>query len=173
VNFRFFAKGKLSLNRELPVRKISLWVDGDACPAAVKQIIFRTAKRLQIPTTLVANQSIAVPKSEFIECLLVPHGADVADKKIVELMHHGDVVVTADIPLASAVVKKGGIAIGPRGERFDDSSVHGRLASRNLMDQLRGAGMETSGPKPLSQKDVQAFANELDRTLTRCLRERS
>ena len=149
---------------------IKIWVDGDACPAKVKEMVFRTAKRREIQTTLVANQSIRVPKSEFIDSILVPHGADVADKKIVELMRPGDVVITGDIPLAADVVKKGGIAIGTRGELFDDSSVQARLATRNLMDQLRSAGVETSGPKPQSQKDVQAFANQLDRTLTRLSR---
>ncbi len=152
--------------------QLRIWVDGDACPGAVKEIVFRTAKRREIRTTLIANQSIRVPKSEFIDAILVAHGADIADKKIIELMHQGDVVITGDIPLAASVVGKGGIAIGTRGELFDDSSVQSRLATRNLMDQLRGAGIETSGPKPQSQKDVQAFANQLDRTLTR-LKNRS
>jgi uncharacterized protein YaiI (UPF0178 family) len=157
------------LNQNKPIVKptIKILVDGDACPAKVKEMVFRTAKRREIQTTLVANQSIRVPKSEYIDAILVPHGADVADKKIIELMRKGDVVITGDIPLAADVVKKGGIAIGTRGELFDESSVQGRLATRNLMDQLRSAGVETSGPKPQSQKDVQAFANTLDRMLTR------
>ena len=150
--------------------KLRIWVDGDACPAAIKAIVFRTAKRREIRTTLIANQSIRVPTSEFIDAILVPHGADVADKKIVELMRPGDVVITGDIPLAADVVKKGGIAIGTRGELFDDSSVQSRLATRNLMDQLRGAGIETSGPKPQSQKNVQTFANQLDKMLTKLTR---
>lgn len=132
--------------------------------------MFRTAKRRKIQTTLIANQSIRVPKSEFIDAVLVPHGADIADKKIIELMRAGDVVITGDIPLAAAVVEQGGIAIGTRGELFDDSSIQSRLATRNLMDQLRGAGVETSGPKPQSQKDVQTFANQLDRMLTKLTR---
>ncbi len=132
--------------------------------------MFRTAKRRKIQTTLIANQSIRVPKSEFIDAVLVPHGADIADKKIIELMLAGDVVITGDIPLAAAVVEQGGIAIGTRGELFDDSSIQSRLATRNLMDQLRGAGVETSGPKPQSQKDVQTFANQLDRMLTKLTR---
>ena len=152
---------------------LRIWVDGDACPAAIKEIVFRTAKRREILTTLVANQSIRVPKSEFIDAILVPSGADVADKKIVEMMRTGDVVITGDIPLAADVVEKGGIAIGTRGELFDDSSVQGRLATRNLMDQLRGAGVETSGPKPQSQKNVQAFANQLDRMLTKLSRKKN
>lgn len=157
-----------SENNQKP--SLKMWVDGDACPAAIKDIVFRTAKRLEIQTTLIANQSIRVPKSEFIDAILVPHGADIADKKIIELMRAGDVVITGDIPLAADVVKKGGIAIGTRGELFDDSSVKSRLATRNLMDQLRGAGIETSGPKPQSQKNVQTFANQLDKMLTRLSR---
>ena len=160
----------MSENKINAKRSLKIWVDGDACPGKVKDMVFRTAKRREIHTTLVANQSIRVPSSEFIDSILVPHGADVADKKIVELMRPGDVVITGDIPLAADVVKKGGIAIGTRGELFDESSVQGRLATRNLMDQLRSAGMETSGPKPQSQKDVQAFANQLDRMLTKLSR---
>ena len=163
------------MNQNKPIAKptIKIWVDGDACPAKVKEMVFRTAKRREIQTTLVANQSIRVPKSEFIDAILVPHGADVADKKIIELMRKGDVVITGDIPLAADVVKKGGIAIWTRGELFDDSSVQSRLATRNLMDQLRSAGVETSGPRPQSQKDVQAFANTLDRMLTRLSNKKS
>ena len=102
--------------------------------------------------------------------MTVPDGADVADNAIVEKMSPGDVVITGDIPLASRVVEQGGIAIGIRGELYDDKSVHGRLASRNLMEQLRSSGLETAGPKPFDQKDAQAFANQLDRTLTRLLK---
>lgn len=151
---------------------IQIWVDADACPGAIKDILYRTSKRLQIKLTLIANQSMQIPKSEWVSIITVPHGADVADHKIVEMMRSGDVVITGDIPLAARVVEKGGIAIGTRGELYDESSVHGRLASRNLMEQLRSAGMETSGPKPQSQKDVQAFSNQLDRMLTKLMRKR-
>ena len=150
--------------------RLTIWVDGDACPAAIKELLFRTAKRLQVKMVLVANQSMRTPKSEFVSLLMVPHGADVADNKIVELVQPSDVVITGDIPLASRVVEKSAIAIGTRGELYDDDSVHERLASRDLMEQFRSAGVETSGPRPLSQKDVQAFANLLDRTLTKLLR---
>lgn len=160
----------MSQSESVAKPSIRIWVDGDACPAAVKEIVFRTAKRREINTTLIANQQIRIPKSEFIESILVPHGADIADKKIVEMMRAGDVVITGDIPLAGHVVAKGGLAIGTRGELFDDSSIQARLATRNLVDQLRGAGVETSGPKPQNQKDVQAFANQLDRILTRLCR---
>ena len=149
---------------------LQILVDADACPVAIKEVLFRTADRLKIKTTLVANQTIGIPKSEFISRVTVIDGADVADNHIIELMSPGDLVVTGDIPLAARVVAGGGIAIGPRGERYDDATVHARLASRNLMEQLRAAGMETSGPKPLNQKDVQSFANLLDRLLTKLLK---
>lgn len=148
---------------------MKIWIDADACPVAIREILFRTAERLRIETTLVANQSIAIAKSAFIRRVTVRDGADIADDRIVELMQRGDLVITSDIPLASRVVEKEGVAISPRGELFDDKSVHERLAARNLMEQFRSAGFETSGPKPLSQKDVQTFANQLDRSLTRLL----
>lgn len=153
-----------------PKNEFRIWVDADACPGALKDILFRTAKRLEISLTLVANAGMHCPKSKWIRLELVPHGADAADHWIVETMSPGDLVITGDIPLAARVVEKEGIAIGTRGEVFDDASVHDRLATRNLMEQFRSAGVETSGPKPLSQKDVQAFANSLDRWLVRRLR---
>ena len=154
------------------MRSLQIWVDADACPVAIKEVLFRTANRLKIQTTLVANQSIGIPKSEFIARITVHDGADIADNRIVELMQAGDVVVTGDIPLAARVVEKDGIAIGTRGELYDDASIHSRLASRNLMEQLRAAGMETSGPKPFNQKDVQSFSNQLDRLLTKLLKKK-
>lgn len=147
-----------------------IWVDADACPGAIKEILFRTAKRLEIPLTLVANGGMQYPKNKFIRLQIVAHGADVADHWIVENMAAGDLVITGDIPLASRIVEKEGIAIGTRGEIFDDASVHDRLATRNLMEQFRSAGVETGGPRPLAQKDVQTFANSLDRWLARRLR---
>ncbi len=156
-----------------PTHAFKIWVDADACPAAIKEIVFRAARRLQIETTLVANQSIGIPPSEFIRRITVRDGADVADDRIIELMQAGDVVITGDIPLAARVVEKQGLALGTRGELFDDNSVHDRLAARNLMEQFRSAGLDTSGPNPLSQKDVQTFANQLDRALTRRLKESS
>mgnify|MGYP001822264763 CR=1 FL=1 len=152
-----------------PPDSLKLWVDADACPMAIKTILFRVADRLQIETTLVANQSMAIPHSEFIRRITVREGADVADDRIVELMKPGDVVITGDIPLAARVVDNNGLAISPRGELYDDKTVHERLATRNLMEQFRSAGVDTAGPKPLSQKDVQTFANQLDRLLTRLL----
>lgn len=150
---------------------VKIWVDADACPLAVKEILFRTAKRLKVETILVANQSISIPSSDLIRRITVRDGADIADDRIVELMQPFDLVITGDIPLASRVVEKGGVAIGTRGELYDDASVHGRLASRNLMEQFRSAGMQTGGPRPLSNKDVQSFANQLDRMLTRMIKK--
>lgn len=154
-----------------PPKPMRLWIDADACPMAIKEILFRVADRLQIETTLVANQSMAIPKSEFIRRVTVRDGADEADNRIIELMEPGDVVITGDIPLAARVVDNHGSAISPRGELYDDRSVHERLATRNLMEQFRSAGVDTAGPKPLSQKDVQTFANQLDRLLTRLLNQ--
>ncbi len=149
-----------------------IWVDADACPAAIKQILYRTARRLEVELTLVANQSMRIPSSELIRLFLVSEGADVADDKIIEMLAPGDVVITGDIPLAARVVEKSGIAIGVCGELFDDKSVHDRLASRDLMEQFRSAGVDTRGPSPLTQKNIQTFSNLLDRTLTRCLKNK-
>ncbi len=151
----------------------TIWVDADACPVAIKEIIFRTAIRLKIEVVLVANGGMQIPNSSLIRLMTVPHGADIADDRIVELMKSTDLVVTADIPLAARVVEKGSTAIGPRGQLYDDDTVHARLASRNIGEQLRSAGLTTSGPKPLGSKDVQAFANLLDRIVTRMLKRRS
>lgn len=148
-----------------------IWVDADACPVAIREILFRTINRLNLQLIFIANQSVNIPESKLVVSIVVPHGADLADHKIVDMMNEGDVVITSDIPLAARVVEQGGVAIGSRGELLDDKTVHSRLAARNLMDQLRSAGMTTGGPKPLSQKDIQTFANQLDRTITRALRK--
>jgi len=152
---------------------MKIWIDADACPTAIREVLYRTAKRLEISTVLVANQSISTPNSPFVTSMIVRDGADAADDKIVELLQAGDVVITADIPLAARVVEKEAIAIGSRGERYDANTIQSRLASRNLMDHLRSAGMETSGPKPFNQKDVREFSNELDRTLAKLLKNKS
>ena len=148
-----------------------IWVDADACPAALKEVLFRTGKRLAIEVILVANQSMRAPESTKVRVITVRDGANLADDWIVEQMQLGDVVITSDVPLAARVVEKSGIAIGTRGEVFDDASVHSRLAMRNVMEHLRSSGIDTHGPRPLSQKDVQNFANALDRTLTKLRRE--
>ena len=144
-----------------------IWIDADACPRAIKEIIFKTSKRLKLKVTLVANQGMYSPSTDLINVITVPHGADVADDKIVSLVNKNDLVITGDIPLAARVVEKGALAIGTRGELFDANSVQGRLATRNLMEQFRSSGMETSGPKPINSKDTLAFANQLDRIVTR------
>ena len=149
-----------------------IWVDADAVPSAIKDILLRTSKRLEVKLTFVANQSVRIPDSKLVSLITVRDGADIADDMIVELMNPGDVVITQDIPLAARVIEKDGIAIGVRGQLYDDNSIQSRLGTRNLMEQLRAAGMETSGPKPFNSKDVQKFANSLDRTLTRCLKKR-
>jgi len=148
-----------------------IWVDADACPAPIKEILYRTARRLQVGLTLVANQSMHVPSGKLIRLITVPEGADIADDKIVEMLAPGDVVITGDIPLAARVVENSAIAIGVRGELFDENSVHDRLASRDLMEQFRSEGIDTRGPSPLTKKHLQTFANTLDRTLTRCLKK--
>lgn len=146
---------------------MQIWVDADACPGEIKEILFRAAERRKIKVTLVANQFMRVPRSEFIDTVLVPGGMNIADRKIVELVTAGDLVITADIPLAADVVAKGGQALDPRGELYTDNNVGARLATRNLIDELRGGGMITGGPSNFSTRDRQAFANQLDRWLTK------
>ena len=145
---------------------MQIWVDADACPVAIKELLFRAAKRTQTKVTLVANQPMRTPPSEFVDSLLVPGGINVADRHIVELVKPGDLVITADIPLAAEVVDKGGQALDPRGELYTDANVGERLAVRNLFDELRGGGQITAGPANFNAKDLQAFANQLDRWLT-------
>lgn len=144
-----------------------IWVDADACPRAVKEILFRAAERVQVRLTLVANRLLRVPSSPYLTSIRVPSGFDKADHRIVELMEPGDLVVTADIPLAADVVKNGGQALDPRGELYTEENIDERLAVRNLMDQLRSEGLETGGPEALGKSDRQAFANQLDQILTR------
>ena len=145
---------------------MQIWVDADACPGEVKELLFRAAKRTKTKVTLVANQTMRTPRSEFVDSLLVPAGMNVADRRIVELVQPGDLVITADIPLAAQVVAKGGQALNPRGELYTEANVGERLAVRNLLDELRGGGQITGGPANFSAQDRQAFANQLDRWLT-------
>jgi hypothetical protein len=149
---------------------MQIWVDADACPKAVKEILYRAAERVEIQMILVANKPLHVPRSPYLKTIKVPSGFDEADHRIVELMQAGDLVVTGDIPLAAAVVEKGGYVLGPRGEQFTEENIQERLAMRNLMDQLRSTGLDTGGPAALNKGDRQTFANGLDRILTRCLR---
>ncbi len=146
---------------------MKIWVDADACPKATKSILMRAAQRVEITTTFVANQRMRIADSPFIETIQVPGGLDVADLKIVELTAPGDLVVTADIPLAAKVVEKGAVAIDPRGDFYTEENIRERLSIRDFMDGLRSTGVETGGPASFKQKDSQAFANQLDKFLTK------
>lgn len=146
---------------------MQIWVDADACPVVIKEIIFRAAERLQISTTLVANQMLRTPPSRFIRAIQVPSGFDVADAHIVEQLAAGDLVITADIPLASLVIERGAHALNPRGELYSTANIQEILTMRNFMDELRGAGVETGGPSAFSLADRQSFANQLDRFLAK------
>ena len=145
-------------------------VDADACPVVIKEIIFRAAERLHIPTTLVANQMLRTPPSKVIRAIQVPSGFDVADRCIVDQLMPGDLVITADIPLASTVIERGGHALNPRGELYTVANIQERLTMRNFMEELRGAGVQTGGPPSFSQADRQAFGNQLDRFLAKHLK---
>lgn len=144
---------------------MSIWVDADACPVAIKEIIFRAAERTQTATTLIANHSMRVPPSKVIKFVQVASGFDVADNEIVKRLEQGDLVITGDIPLAAEVIEKGAIALNPRGELYTTSNIKQRLNMRDFMDTLRSSGIETGGSAPLSQSDRQAFANQLDKWL--------
>lgn len=151
---------------------MKLWVDGDAMPRGVKDVIFRAAKRLDIETALVANQRLATPPgNDLVQSVTVPGGPDAADDYIVEHAVSGDLAVTADIPLAARLVEKGVLAIDPRGQEYTPDTISERLSIRDFMDQLRSTGVETGGPKPYSPADKRAFADAFDRTLTRMLRD--
>lgn len=149
---------------------MQILVDGDACPIACKEILYRVAERLQLNVTLVANQLLKVPGSRFIRALQVPAGFDVADLEIVRLLSPGDLVVTADIALAGLVLEKGGYALNPRGEFYTDDNIAQQLTMRAFMEELRSGGVETGGPAPFGQADRQNFANQLDRHLARSAR---
>jgi uncharacterized protein YaiI (UPF0178 family) len=146
---------------------MQIWVDGDACPAEIKDLLFRTAVRRSIPLALVANQPMRIPKSDLLTLHVVGSGTNVADKHIVDVLQPGDLVVTADVPLAAHVVQKGGIAIDPRGDLFTSENIGERITMRNLMDELRGNDLVAGGPAPYGPKDKQAFANQLDRLLAK------
>jgi uncharacterized protein YaiI (UPF0178 family) len=146
---------------------MKIWVDADACPKVIKEILFRAAQRRQVDLILVANAPLAVPRSSRIRSVVVPQGIDVADQAITDWAERGDLVITADIPLAAAVVEKGVQALNPRGELYTADNVRQHLSMRNFMADLRGAGVETNGPAAFHQRDRQAFANQLDRLLAR------
>lgn len=150
-----------------------IWVDADACPGAIKEILFRAAQRAEVPLTLVANRLLAVPASPWIKALQVQNGFDVADEEIVKRMAAGDLVITADIPLAAEVLARGGQALSPRGEWFLPEIIQAQLTLRDFMDNLRASGVQTGGPAALSQADRKAFAGELDRSLARAKRKQT
>jgi uncharacterized protein len=145
---------------------MEIWVDADACPNVIKDVLYRAADRLKINVTLVANKLLRVPPSRFIKAKQVPGGFDVADQEIVRLVEPGDLVITADIPLAADVLKKGGLALNPRGEFYTIDNIEQYLTMRHFMETLRSSGVDTGGPNAFSAADRQAFANQLDRHLT-------
>ena len=144
---------------------MKIWVDADACPVVIKEILFKAAERTGVPVTLLANQPVRVPPSRFISFVLVAPGFDVADNEIVKRTRAGDLVITADIPLAAEVIEKGGQALNPRGELYTVENIKARLNIRDFMDTLRGSGIDTGGPPALSQTDRKTFADHLDRLL--------
>jgi len=143
----------------------TIWVDADACPIVIKDILFRAAERTKIQTTLVANQAIRIPPSAYISFLRVTQGFDEADNEIVKRLQAGDLVITADIPLAADVIEKDGIALNPRGELYTKENIRDRLNMRDFMETMRASGIQTGGPAPLNKSDRQAFANQLDKLL--------
>ncbi|MBK1727641.1 YaiI/YqxD family protein [Halorhodospira neutriphila] len=146
---------------------MKIWVDADACPGAIKEILFRAAERTRVELTLVANHAVRVPPSPVIRAVQVGAGFDVADHEIARRVAPGDLVVTADIPLAAEVIEAGAQALNPRGERYTAETVRERLNMRDFMETLRASGVDTGGAAALSQRDRQAFANQLDRLLAR------
>lgn len=142
-----------------------IWVDADACPATIKELLYRAAERTQTQLTLVANQPMRIPRSDLVRLELIGSGMNIADRRIVELVEPGDLVITADIPLAADVVKKGAAALNPRGELYTDANIGERLAMRDIFDQMRGGGEIVRGPSNYTAQDRQAFANQLDRWL--------
>lgn len=150
---------------------MQIWVDADACPKAVKEILFKTAIRREVKVTLVANQYMTVPTSPFIDTVKVGAGFDVADNEIVKLCSPGDLIITADIPLADKIVEKGATGLNPRGELYTEDNIKSILSMRNLMEELRSAGTVSGGPAAFSPKDKQNFTNQLDKYLTRNLKK--
>lgn len=146
---------------------MKIWVDADACPVVIKDILFRAAERTGVLLTLVANKPVRIPPSRCIKMLEVPSGFDVADNEILKRLSAGDLVITGDIPLAAGVIDKGGYALNPRGELYSEDNIRARLNMRDFMDTLRAGGIDTGGPASLSQSDRKSFANHLDKLLTK------
>lgn len=150
-----------------------IWVDADACPKVIKEILFRAADRTAVQVTLVANRLLYTPPSPYISAIQVPDGFDVADSEIVKRLETGDLVITADIPLAAEVIGKGGHALDPRGEMHSSDTIQARLMMRDFMETLRASGVETGGPSALSQRDRQLFAKHLDYYLTTLVKQKN
>ena len=150
-----------------------IWIDADACPKVIKEILYRVAERTKVPLTLVANMRLQHPKSDYIDSIHVAAGADVADAYIIDNSEPGDLAITADIPLAAGMIEKGGFALNPRGELYTPDNVRRALSIRNMMDEMRGNGVITGGPPAFNHGDRQAFANQLDRFITKYLKENS
>lgn len=144
---------------------MNIWVDADACPTVIKDILYRAAQRTQVNLTLVANQALKTPPSPYIKSVQVPSGFDVADDEIVRRVIAGDLVITSDIPLADEAIEKGALCLSPRGELFDKSNIKARLNMRDFLDTMRASGADTGGPPPLNQNDRKKFADRLDRLL--------
>jgi len=151
----------------MKVNDMRIWVDADACPVVIKEILYRAAVRAEIQLTLVANKPLRVPPSPWIKAFQVPGGFDVADRRIAQEVQAGDLVITADVPLAAEVIARGATVIDPRGELLTEANIKERLTMRNFMDSLRSSGVETGGPAALSNADRQAFANQIDRLLAK------
>ncbi len=144
---------------------MKIWVDADACPRVIKDILYRAAERIKCELILVANQPLSIPKSPFIKSIRVAPGFDVADNYIVQQVSEGELVITSDIPLAAELLEKGAEALNPRGERYDRETIRQKLTMRDFMDEMRGSGIVSGGPPPLNQTDRREFANALDRFL--------
>ena len=146
---------------------MKIWVDGDACPTVIKEILYKAAERTKLNVILVANRYIKIPKSKYIQFQVVPSGLDVADNEITKNVESGDLVITSDIPLAARIVEKGAIGLNPRGEIYTTGNINERLSTRDFMDILRSSGVETGGPSPISKRDKQLFSNSLDQIITK------
>jgi uncharacterized protein YaiI (UPF0178 family) len=146
---------------------MKIWVDADACPVVIKDILFRCAERAKIMVVLVANQAISHPESQYIKSMQVAQGFDVADNEIVKRAEAGDLVITGDIPLAADVLKLDCFALNPRGERYSKGTIEAKLTMRDFLDTFRASGTHTGGPPPFNQADRQAFANQLDRLIVK------
>ncbi len=146
---------------------MQIWVDADACPKVIKEILFRAAARVGVLLIFVANKPLRIPNSQYINTILVPEGFDAADDQIIESVQPKDLVITEDIPLAAAIIEKGAFALNPRGKFYDKDNIGEALTMRNFMDELRGSGIDTKGPSPFKSNDREAFANQLHRFLTK------